>query len=141
MAKQGFLFAVLAALAWGLAPLFAKVGLVRTSPLAGVTVRSIAVTTVVIVTVLVSGHYKVLATIEPGALVVLVLEGFLGGLIGQYFYFKAIKSLAASTVVPIVGAYPLFTFLLAVVLLSEKVTVAKSVGVLLVVSGIIFLGL
>jgi transporter family protein len=141
MLKQGFLFAVLAASVWGLAPLFAKVGLVKTDPLAGVAVRSIAVTVVVLATIIVTGQQRALLTTEPRALLVLAIEGFLGGLIGQYFYFRAIKSLGASTVAPIVGSYPLFTFVFALLILGEKITLTKGVGAILAVSGIILLGM
>jgi transporter family protein len=141
MFKQGFLFALLAASIWGLAPLFAKVGLVKTDPLIGVAIRSIAVTAMVVAAIIMTGRHRVLMVTEPRTLLILAIEGFLGGLIGQYFYFKAIKSLEASTVAPIVGSYPLFTFIFALLVLGEHVTLAKSVGVVLVVSGIFLLGM
>lgn len=141
MIKYGFLFAVLAALVWGLAPLFAKVGLVKTAPLTGVAIRSVAVTIMVLLTVAFSGQWKTLSGLEGRTVLMLAAEGLLGGLIGQYFYFKAIKSLEASTVAPVVGAYPLFTFIFAILILGEKFTLTKSVGVACVISGVFLLGL
>lgn len=139
--KDGLLFAILAAVTWGLAPLFAKVGLARTSPFVGITIRSVVVTTMVLFTVLASGRWKAFSGIGSRTIAIMALEGLLAGLLGQYFYFKAIKSLDASTVTPIVGAYPLFTFLFAILILGEKFTVAKSLGALLVIAGVVLLGL
>ena len=141
MLKYGFLFAILAALVWGVAPLFAKVGLAKISPLVGVAVRSIVITTVVIVTLVISKQWKALNSLDTRTILILAAEGLLGGLIGQYFYFKAIKFLEASRVAPIVGAYPLFTFILAILILGERLTFAKGAGAFLVVSGIFLLGL
>jgi len=141
MTKYGLLFAVLAAIAWGAAPLFAKVGLAKATPLTGVAVRSIAVTSIVLLTVILSGQWKELSLLSARTYAILAVEGILAGLIGQYFYFKAIKILEASTITPIVGAYPLFTVILALLILGEKITLSKGLGALLAVSGVVLLGL
>ena len=47
----------------------------------------------------------------------------------------------ASRVVPIVGAFPLVTFFIAVVVLSEKITLLKVLGALFIVAGVGLLGI
>ncbi|PIU41437.1 MAG: hypothetical protein COS99_05550 [Candidatus Omnitrophica bacterium CG07_land_8_20_14_0_80_42_15] len=140
MVKQWFVFAIIAAILWGIAPLFARIGISKTTPLAGVAIRSIVITIIVLFVLISSGQWKVFATLNARTVTAIIIEGLLGGLIGQYLYFKAIKLQETSAVAPIVGSYPLFTFIFAILILGEKLTLTKGLGVILVVSGIFLLG-
>lgn len=56
-----------------------------------------------------------------------------------FMFFVALSSGEASKVVPISAGYPAVTLILAAIFLSEAVTVAKVLGVLLVVGGVVVL--
>ena len=137
--KMGFIYAMLAMLLWGAAPIFAKIGLVKTDPLIGVAVRSIAIALILIASLAVSGGFSKLINTDPKSLSILILEGIFAGLLGQYFYFKAVKVWEASKVVPIVGAYPLMAVLFAILFLGERLTLVKGFGTLMVIAGIFLL--
>jgi transporter family protein len=141
MFKHGFIFAILGALCWGIAPIFAKLGLAKVPPLIGLSVRTLIIAITVICILIVSGNIKGLAQLDAKTILFLAGEGFLGGLIGHFFYFKAMKLWEASKATPVVASYPLIAFILAVIFLGEKVTLAKSFGAILVVTGILLLGI
>ena len=59
---------------------------------------------------------------------------------GLLFLALALERGAASLVVPFSAGYPLVTVLLAVVILGERVTPSRVIGLLLVVVGLLLLG-
>ena len=139
--KQGFIFAILGAVCWGIGPIFAKLGLSKASPLIGISIRTFVVAIVLLVVLLSSGNIKEFQHLNTKTIVLLVGEGLLAGLIGHFFYFKALKLWEVSRATPIVASYPLIAFILAVLFLGEKLTLAKSAGAVLVVSGALLLTL
>ena len=140
MERSGLIYALLTALLWGTAPVFEKLGLVKISPLAGLTIRTVTVTIILMVIVFFTDMAKEIVRVEARTLFFLVVSAIIAGLLGLWSYFKALKCWEASRVVPIVGAYPLFAFLFALLFLGEKLTLQKVLGVLLVVSGVFLLG-
>jgi transporter family protein len=128
-------------LCWGLAPLFAKTGLSKLPPLTAVVFRNTFIAVIFLSVFFTSGQAKSLFTYDIRSILLILIEASLAGLIGQYFYYKAVKVWEASRVVPIVGAYPLISFIIAAVFLSEKMTMAKSLGAVLIVVGIGLLGI
>ena len=141
MAKYGFILALGAAIVWSVAPLFAKAGLSKMDPMMGLAVRSLCITIALFVFLFLTGGIKNLLGLDKKAALFLGIEGVLGGLIGQYLYFKALKSSDASSVVPIVSSYSFFAFLFAIIILGEKLTLQKGIGALLIFLGLILLGL
>jgi len=141
MAKQGFIYALLVMVCWGLAPIFAKTGLAKLPPLTAVVIRNTFIAIMFLSVFFLSGHAKTLFSSDIRSVVLILIEASLAGLIGQFFYYKAVKVWEASRVVPIVGAYPLVSFIIAVIFLSEKITLAKLLGVVFVVIGVGFLGI
>ena len=137
--RQGFIFACLTALCWGLAPVFAKLGLPRVSAANGVFVRAMAVSAGIIMAVLFSGSFKSLGALNAKTVALLCAEGLLAGLVGQWLYFKAIKAWETSHVVPIVASYPLISFIIGIIFLNEAMTTQKVFGVVLVILGVVFL--
>ena len=75
-----------------------------------------------------------------GGLVVLVLlGGFLASVVGQVFFYHALKTGESSKVVPLAATYPLVSFILGVILLGEKVTFAKTGGIIFILLGVFLL--
>jgi transporter family protein len=140
MERYGLAYALLAALLWGSAPVLEKLGLVKISPLAGLAIRTITITILLVVIAFFTDLTKEIVSVDSKSLFFLVVSGIIAGLLGMWSYFKALKCWEASRVVPIVGAYPLFAFLFALLFLGEKLTLQKALGVLLVVSGVFLLG-
>jgi uncharacterized membrane protein len=93
-------------------------------------------TTVVGVASLVLGRS---ASWSPSGMAVAAISGVCGGL-GIGTYYLALAHGKASSVAPVVGAYPAFVALLAVVFLSERMSAIQVLGVALAVLGIILIG-
>ncbi len=140
MERYGLAYALLAALLWGSAPVLEKLGLVKISPLAGLAIRTVTIAIILVVIAFFTDLTKEIVSVDSKSLFFLVVSGIIAGLLGMWSYFKALKCGEASRVVPIVGAYPLFAFLFALLFLGEKLTLQKALGVLLVVSGVFLLG-
>ncbi|OIO40599.1 MAG: hypothetical protein AUJ75_00010 [Candidatus Omnitrophica bacterium CG1_02_49_10] len=139
MIKQGLILSILAALAWGFAPALAKTGLYKVDPLMGVALRTIAVAVVLIFAMAFSGKAADIAKLDMKSVAFIISEGLLAGLLGQWLYYKALKSWEASKVVPIAGSYPMIAAIVAILILGERITIEKGLGVALVVLGIFFL--
>lgn len=140
MGKHGLLFALLAAFLWGLAPVFEKLGLIKISPLAGLTIRNIAITIIVLIIALFTNVGKEIVSADFKTVAFVVIGGIIAGLLGMWSYFEALKHWEASRVVPIAGIYPLFAFLFSMLLLGENLTLQKGIGVILIVGGVMLLG-
>jgi len=135
------LWASLAMLCWGAAPIFEKLGLVRIAPLPATALRSWMIGIILLVAVAAGGGWKEVSSVDPRSLGMLLAGGFLAGLLGQVLYFSALRGGQASRVVPFVAAYPLITVLLSLLFLREPLTPAKTAGAVLVIAGVLFLRL
>jgi len=131
--------ALLAVLFWGVAPVFDKAGIRDISPALALTIRSFVVGAAMLIFFLATGQSRELAHAKPSSIVYMVLSAVCASLIGQVLYFAALKRGEASTIVPVVGAYPLVAALLGVLVLGEDVTLFKALGAILVVSGVALL--
>ena len=136
MQKYGLMFSVLAALLWGVAPVFEKTGLIKISSLAGLTIRYIAITTILLVVSFLTSAGKEIIQADFKTLLFIVISGILAGLLGMWSYFQALKYWEASRVVPIAGAYPLIAFLFSLLILGESLTLQKGIGVIFIVLGV-----
>jgi len=136
---QGFFLALCSALLWGLAPIFEKLGLANAKPLVGLCARTFAVTIVLAATLLLAGEGRALIRLDARSFGFFAAGGILGGLVGHWTYFAALKHWEASRVVPLAATYPLVALVLGVIYLNESLTVQKAVGVLMIVLGVVFL--
>ena len=139
--RQGLLHALLVMICWGTAPIFAKLGLSKLPPLTALVFRNTFIAIMFLSAIVINGSVKTLVASDMRSVIFILIEASLAGLAGQYFYYKAIKAWEASRVVPIVGAFPLVTFFIAVVVLSEKITLVKVLGALFIVAGVGLLGI
>jgi transporter family protein len=135
------LFALLAALFFGLAPVLEKRGLEEVEPLPGLFIRSAVVFSALLLAVVVSGKAGALHSVDRNTVLFLGAGGICGALIGHLFYYLALKAGKASEVVPVASIYPLVALMIAVVFLGEKVSVQKVVGVGLIVLGVVLIRL
>ena len=129
---------ILTAILWGTTPVMEKIGLGKTDPLTGVTIRSIAVTIALIIYVALAGKIKALLQIDRKTLAIFSLTGIMAGLVGMLTYFFALKKGATSQVVPIAATYPLVPAMLSILVLGEHVTPLRLLGTVLIIIGIWF---
>ncbi len=80
-----------------------------------------------------------LSEVTPRGWFFLALDGISAALLGQLFYYYALKSGEASIVVPLVASFPVFTSIIAFFFLGERLTAMKASGLVLVVLGVILL--
>lgn len=132
------LFLIITAFLWGTTPVLEKIGLGKTDPLTGVTIRSIAVTIALLIYLVFAGKVKNLFSADLRTVVIFSATGIIAGLLGMITYFTALKLGATSQVVPIAATYPLVTAILSVLILGEHVTPLRIIGTLLIIAGIWF---
>lgn len=127
---------ILTAIFWGSAPIVEKIGLSESTPIIGVTVRSIVVSIFLLLYLLIKGNIKSLISLSPKALTMFCLSGVLAGGLGMLTYFGALKLGVTSRVVPLAATYPLVTAFLSVLILGEEVTIPRIAGTVLIVLGV-----
>ena len=136
-----YVLALFTALCWGIAPLLGKAGLQRVDPLTGVALRTFAISGGVLLLLAVTGNLDGFRPLTPRATLFLALDGLLAGLVGQFAYYAALKYGDASRVVPVASAFPAVAFLGGVLFFAERVTPLKTLGVLLILAGILVMRL
>lgn len=137
---KGFYFALITAVVWGIVPIFEKMGVSRIMPLAGVMIRSLGVIIGVSILAMFNNQaFRTALKAEPRTIFFLAIGGLLASIVGQIFFYNALKTGEASKLVPVAGVYPLVTFILGVIFLGESFTAAKICGVVFVVLGLFLL--
>jgi transporter family protein len=137
--NESALWALFAALCYGIAPVFEKIGLQQAAPLAAVFVR--AAITAIFTGVLLVTRAEVLPLVgwSGKTWLAIIASGVVGVLLAQVFYFAALRGGDVGSVAPIAGSYPLFACLLAAIFLGEKLTPGRVFGTVLVFLGILLL--
>lgn len=135
-AEMAGAFILVAVVLWGVTPVLEKTALGSVDPLTGVLIRS-AVTSAVVATLLAtSGRLKALGALDLRGVALLAASGVLASLVGQWAYFRALQVGRASQVVPLCATYPLVAALLGILVLKERVTPERLIGILFVIAGI-----
>jgi transporter family protein len=136
---RGVIFAMLASLAWGLAPILFKLGLkAEVGNLFALMVHNFSAFLLASLLFFALGEPLKVGLRE---LVFISVGGMLSGFLGLFFYFEAVRHGKVSIVAPIASTSPLWSVLFAYVLLGEGLNFQKLVGVLLIVLGITLLSL
>ncbi|SDX47408.1 transporter family protein [Marininema mesophilum] len=138
--SREIIYALLAACCFGIAPIFEKLGLVRTDPTMALFLR--ATVTTLLVTFYLGWNMKSSVWEFPDmkSLIYVLLGGVFGVLFAQYFYFKALEIGEIGKVMAVVGSFPVLAFLLSVIIFGEAITLGKVGGIVLVAAGIFLLG-
>lgn len=134
-----FWLAVFGMICWGIAPIFAKVGLKNVNPIAGLTLRTILAAGLVSSWMGLTGGFGWLKTIPTLSWFLIGIEAVLATLVGDWAYYAAIKHGEVSMVSVIMASSPLVTMFFASVFLGEHITILNVVGACLIVVGILML--
>ncbi len=137
--NEAALWALLAALCYGIAPVLEKIGLQQAQPLAAVFVRALVTTVFTGVCLFARSEWVPLAHWTHKTWLAIIASGVVGVLLAQVFYFVALRRGDVGRIAPIAGSYPLFACLLAAVFLGEKLSPGRVFGTVLVFLGIVFL--
>ncbi|HNW92834.1 MAG TPA: EamA family transporter [bacterium] len=143
---NGLGYALLAAFLWGIAPIFAKLGLSE-GQLSGpnaVIIRFTGAMCAFLVFMAFVGRatqWGGIMTLPPRVVGYLFIEGICGALLGHFAYYEAMRTWDASRVVGVTGSFPVFTVLLAAMFLGEALTWGKLLGMGLIVAGVLVLKL
>jgi transporter family protein len=130
------LLLIVTTLLWGTTPIIEKIGLAKTDPLIGVTIRSIIVTVALLMVTFLLGKGKELIGLNGKSILIFGTSGLMAGLLGMWTYYTALKMGPTSKIVPISACYPLVTALLSVLILKEGLTLLRIIGTTLIVIGI-----
>ena len=133
---KAVILSLIVAMMWGITPIFEKLSLIKASPLTVLTIRSLFASTCLIVIALITKDYRQYPTLDGKTLIWILAGSLLGGIVGLFIYFTALKADIASRVVPIVASYPLFAAFYAFLFLNEALSIPKILGIILIVVGI-----
>lgn len=136
---KSYTYAFVGMLLWGIAPIFAKLGLSKVEPVIGLFMRSVVITTLLVGWVLASGQMGKLADVTGRDWLFLGLEGIFASLLGHLAYYLALKYGEVSVVSPIMAGFPVVTALIAVMFLGERFTLIKLGGVIFILLGVFLL--
>ena len=136
---QAALLAFIVACIWGLNPIFEKLSLRDATPFSVITIRFIFTSVILTLIMIVFGKTGEIISVDSRSLFWILLSGLVGGLIGLFIFFVALKQGDASQVVPIVATFPMFTALYAYLFLGENITSTRMFGIVFVVLGAILI--
>ena len=123
---------------WGVAPVFAKLGLDQISPMSGLLIRMILASSMILSWYGLKGSIKITRSIPLRAWWLITGEAFLTIILGDLAYFAAIKRGDISIVTLIMASSPIVTMICASIFLNEKITMRRMIGTVLVIIGIAF---
>lgn len=132
-----YLLAIFGMICWGIAPIFAKVGLNNVNPLAGLLLRTLVAAVLVTSWVGISGSVTMIKDIPLNSWLLLAAEAILATVVGDLAYYAAVKQGDVSVVALIMSTSPLVTMILAAILLGEPITTWKVIGACYIIFGII----
>ena len=124
---------------FGLAPIFGKLGLEGVNPALALCIRSFIISGIMLCWLILNKDVNPLLDVSMKSWGLIALEGICAALLGQLFYYYALKSGEPSVVVPIIAIFPLFTFIIATLFLGDKISLTKVGGVVCIVFGVILL--
>ena len=132
-----YIFLLLTVLFWGTTPVVEKVGLNKTTPFIGLTIRSTVVAIILWIITLITGKLNIILRQDTKTVILFSLSGILASLLGMLTYYSALKLDLSSRIVPLAATYPLVTSLWAYLFLGESLTPQRIIGTILIVAGIL----
>ncbi|GHS89891.1 membrane protein [Synergistales bacterium] len=137
--RYGILLALLAAVFWGVSPIFQKRALREAGLLELNAMRGLGALAVILPALFFAKPDVLLPGI--GSYLIVVAVVFVNNLIGDVLAFIAIRNIGASLATPITNAYPLAIAVISWLWFGEKLTYFVLAGTFLVVTGLALLNL
>jgi transporter family protein len=133
------IFALLAAICWGVGGYFEKKGLHlgNLSPTMGITLRTLVA--FVLLAVASYPQWKTVPLAGSKALIYMIVGGIVAGAAGMLCFYTAIKGAPLGRVMPIAFTSPLFGALMGLIFGGEALTLKTILGMSLTIGGIILL--
>lgn len=131
--------AIFGMICWGIAPIFAKIGLTNANPMAALVLRTLMAAGMVTAWIGVSGSFGQVKQIPFNSWILLGIEAILATLIGDLAYYAAIKRGEVSVVTVIMASSPLVTMICAIIFLGEQITAFRVIGATFIILGIILI--
>ncbi|MEJ5339879.1 MAG: EamA family transporter [Aquificaceae bacterium] len=136
---KSVIFALLASLVWGTAPVLFKLGLRGEIP--PVTALVFHNLSAFLLALSVTAFTGMKLNYPLKEVMLVAAGGIMSGFLGLLFFFKAVKAGDVSVVAPIASTSPLWGSLVAFLLLGEPFSLLRAFGILLVVCGIVLISL
>ncbi len=140
-----FWIAIFGMICWGIAPIFAKIGLHNLDPLPGLIIRTLISSFLMLSFIGFRGlmgfneALNQIADVPIKTWLLIAIEALLATLVGDLAYYAAIKKGNVSVVTVIMSSSPLVTMLVSTVFLGEEITVTRIMGAMLVIAGIMII--
>ena len=133
--SSGFLYAISAAVTWGLVYTIDQKVLLNTSPLALLFIDSI-ITSIIILPFIFLDHGSIKTLLSSGRNnLTFIILSILFALLANFFIFSAIKSIGAASASIIEIAYPFFVVLFSVIFFRIAPSIPFFIGGLLIFIG------
>ncbi|WP_297062400.1 DMT family transporter [Thermococcus sp.] len=132
----GVILALASAFSWASATILVRLGLRKLSPIGANIFRLYVASTSFLIIFALTGNLTVFK-LPAGLLLLAFISAQFGFVIGDYFYFNALKRMGVSRTVPITSTYPLWAILWAILFLGKRVKPHVIIGAVLVVLAII----
>lgn len=136
-----FLLALYAAICWGIAPLFGKIGMRGVNPMEALAARTLVTVCFVWGWFFAKGEMGRLVAIPAKRWLFLGIEAFLATFAGDLAYYAAIKFGEIGQAGLVLAASPLITLVVGRFFLQETITLPKIMGAGLIIGGIVLVGL
>jgi len=129
--------ALLSAFGWAFATVLIKAGMRSLSPSSANVLRLYTVSVFYAVTLVVMGGFDGITRAGLWRVLMAFLSAQFGFVVGDYFYFHALKRMGVSRTVPITSTYPLWTVVWAVTILGRSADYRVYLGASLIVLAVV----
>lgn len=137
---SSFSLALVAAFFWGLSALLEKWGLRNADPMAGVVARTLGIVLgIVIFMVIAPDIPRRFIQMDGRSKLALMGGGLMASVVAQMFFYRALKYGDVGRVSSVGGAWPVFAFVLSVLIFHESLSRGKLLGIFFVTMGVILL--
>lgn len=133
----GVMLSLLSAFGWGVSSILLKISMKDKSAITVNIVRLCIIAPAYAVSFIINGNWEEVLNLTPLQLMIAFISAQFGFVIGDYFFFSAMKIMGVSRTVPITSSYPLWAILWAYLFLGRNISLQIIFGAFLIVLAII----
>lgn len=120
---------------WGISPVFDKMALNAIDPVLAVAIRMMAAGSIMFIYVFIFNKAEVIKKLDLKSIILFVTASSFS-LLGFVFYFKALSGGFTSKIVPAAATYPLFTSIIAFLIMKEPFSIKKLAAIIFIITGV-----